>query len=449
LVISRRAGNRIDDDIFGSLIDQGEAMAIVDEHVKLGLDGGGGRYYPPIDYRGHPAFRSLDVPKHPNEEFVDAQIEEIDAGLRDLARAPGYPDAELVELFKKGPARKIEVLRTHLAQTTTNPRLVEWLSVSFDEVLVDLLEEARVANLRGTARTPLCGTPGARVFADLKRDGAHFCRLDDWTLEALRRICAPDMEILRARARVGHEARYVQNYERYGKTGKLLSEFFKKAGVLEGLAAYVGSNVNFAGFALEYSYAGQNWWKGCYADLGLPDSKTTYMHYDHGCRDPKAIIALTEVSEANGPTSFVLGSHAKKRSRFLHSMIKSMDQNFAVIVRQEGHNYYRSRFSDMSFRRDFLALPTALQGCSHFGEDIVDGSPISKELLEKEVRMTSDRGNCVVFDGNYGIHRGANVQEGERFAFQVVFLIDPKLSLRETLRRRLRGLALNLLRGTR
>ncbi len=286
-----------------------------------------------------------------------------------------------------------------------------------------------------------------KVANDLKRDGAHICRLDSGTLAALRRICGPDMEFLREQAKQSPNTRVVKNFERYGTTGKTLNKFFKRAGILDGLAGYVGSNVNFSGFALEYSYAGQNWWKGCYTELGIPDSKTTYMHYDHGCRDPKAIIALSDVSELCGPTSYVLGSHAHERSRFLHSMIKSMDQHCEVVTpKSSGRSYYRSRFSDAEFRREFLMLPTALQGCSHFGEDISDDSALSGELLKKEIRMTSDVGNCVVFDGNYGIHRGANVQAGERFAFQVVFQIGSRLSISQLVRQHARGIALSVLR---
>jgi len=43
-------------------------------------------------------------------------------------------------------------------------------------------------------------------------------------------------------------------------------------------------------------------------------------------------------------------------------------------------------------------LPRALQGSSHFGDDVIDGTQLSKDLLENEVLMTKDVGNCIVFD---------------------------------------------------
>src|SRR6202043_2185403 len=154
---------------------------------------------------------------------------------------------------------------------------------------------------------------------------------------------------------------------------------------------YIGSNVNFTGFSLEYSYARQNWWRGVYSDIGLPDSKTTYMHYDQGCRDPKAIIALTDVTEENGPTGFVRGSHKKVRSRFLHFMVTALDHCFQRDENQEtSDTNYRPRFAREQYRRELLLLPRALHGSSHFGDDILDGTQLSEELLANEVRMTKD-----------------------------------------------------------
>ncbi len=192
------------------------------------LEGRGSYFYPRIDYREHPAFRDLGVPLRSDEKLVNSAIAEIDVALADIARTPGLSEANLTERFKRGPQQKIDALRAHLIETTANARLVKWLSCSFDDVCVDLLEEARVANARGTAPAPRPGSPGMRVASDLKRDGAHICWLDSQTLDELRRICAPDMELLREQAKQNPNTRVVKNFERYAKTGKLLNKFFKK-----------------------------------------------------------------------------------------------------------------------------------------------------------------------------------------------------------------------------
>ena len=54
---------------------------------------------------------------------------------------------------------------------------------------------------------------------------------------------------------------------------------------------------------------------------------------------------------------------------------------------------------------------------------MLDGSPLSDELLANERQITADVGDGVVFDGDYGIHRGARVMQGERLVFQVIFTV--------------------------
>jgi hypothetical protein len=68
-----------------------------------------------------------------------------------------------------------------------------------------------------------------------------------------------------------------------------------------------------------------------------------------------------------------------------------------------------------------MKLPAQLRGTSHFGEDLLDSTPLSRLLLEQEVRCTSDVTNCAVFDGSHTIHRGGLVRHGERWALQMGF----------------------------
>lgn len=409
------------------------------------------RFYPNIDYRDHPAFRYLDVAPYARDAEVDALISAIDAELGKMNASRFSGDAEIDAVFDRDVASRLSALQNLLSTTIANQRIVAWLTRAFARVIGELRDQVHIANRRYENEVHGARTPAGGVVAkNLERDGVHICRLDREAHDRLLALCAPFMAQLRARAKSGTNERIVHNFELLGEVGTELSGFFQREGVLDGLSGYVGSNVNFAGFSLEYSYARQNWWRGVYSDLGLADSRTTYMHYDQGCRDPKAIIALTDVTEENGPTGFVRGSHKQDRSTFLHFFITALDHSFQADETQPaGGVNYRPRFASERYRRELLSLPKALHGSSHFGDDVRDGTPLSQELLGNEIRMTKDVGNCIVFDGNYGIHRGGLVRSGERFVFQVIFDVAEPLSLMTKLKRRSRWLALKYLKGQR
>jgi hypothetical protein len=404
------------------------------------------RFYPNIDYRAHPAFRDLGVPARGDDPIVDQIIRDIDQDLEAL-HSEHYPDVSALQrAFESGPGQRIAKLATYLDQTTSNERVRQFLRRSFDDVCKELLDEACIKNDRHKFNRVL-SPQGQRVAEDLKRDGAHICRLTDAEKVDLWNLCAPVIARLRAAAALNPKIRVAESLPRYSRVGIRLDKCFRRSAVLDGLSDYYGSNVTFAGFALEYSHQKQTWWEGLYAEAGLSNPKTAYMHYDKGCRNPKAIIALSDVTEDNGPTGYIMGSHSKPRSNFVHFMIKSMDFCFDDDKPGSAKTPYRRRFQEVQHRREFLMLPTALQGSSHFGEDIIDDTTISADLLKNEVKITRDVGNCVVFDGDYGIHRGALVKSGERFAFQVIFAIEPNLPKSRVLYNRARVMARRVLKG--
>jgi Phytanoyl-CoA dioxygenase (PhyH) len=404
------------------------------------------RFYPNIDYRRHPAFRDLGIPGRKDDSVVDQMISEIDRDLEALHRTH-HPDMSALRVaFESGPGQQIGRLAIYLDQTTLDQRVKEFLKRSFVDVRSELLEEARIKNDRHVSNhTP--SPQGRAVAENLKQNGVHICRLEDAERAELLRLCGRVIARLREAAAKDPQTRVAESLPRYSTAGVRLDRYFRRSGVLEGLTSYFGSNVTFTGFALEFSHKDQTWWEGLYAEVGLANPKTAYMHYDHGCRNPKAIVALSDVTEENGPTGYVMGSHKKPRSNFVHFMIKSMDQCFEDDDLAGAKTPYRRRFQEARYRREFLMLPTALQACSHFGEDITDDTQISADLLANEIKITREVGNCVVFDGDYGIHRGALVKSGERLVFQVVFGVEPGIPRSTALKQRARSLARSLIKG--
>lgn len=399
------------------------------------------RFFPTIDYRRHPAFRDLDVPSCRDEDQTEALVDEIDSGLTLLHAARLSDDEAIRKAFATGPEKSIERLRDHLRRVLPSERLKQRVDRAFDDVKGELLAEAAIVNSRHSFPRNLDREEERAVHDSLSRTGAHVFRVDPKVIQRLRTLTERQQDALRNRARTSPDGRCVENFSRYSDVGMVIDREFSRQGILKGLSAYVGSNTIFAGFALEYSHERQTWWRGCYGDVGLPDSRTTYMHYDHGCRNPKATLAISDVEEDTGPTSFISGSHREERSNFVHFMVKSLEQRFYDDYKNETKaTYYRRMFAEVEHRCDFLRLPQALQSCTHFGEDILDDSPLSEKLLEREVRLTKEVGNCVIFDGDYGIHRGSTVQRGERFSFQIIFSVEPPRSTTYALNQRARFL---------
>ncbi len=403
-------------------------------------------YYPKIDYPSHPAFCMLDVDPRDDNGVVEDMIVEIDQAVCHLNESPFSDQSSLREAFDDVLVSRIDSLTEYLSRTTENDRVRSWIQRAVQNVRQELWEGAVVAVRRRKSASLGLTEEALEVASKLKKDGCAIFRLEEETKRTLRRLCDPAIAELRERAKQEPIDRLVHNYELSGKVGQEIASFFRRKSICEGLSGYVGSNVEFAGFSLEYSYPKQSWWRGLYLDVGLDDTRTSYMHYDHGCRDPKAIITLSEVEKESGPTRFVVGSHAQDRSRFLHFMIKSLDFAWERDPEVLGPGtYYRPHFSRPEYRREILQLPAAFQGSSHFGEDVLDDTPLSHELLSHEIAMTSEVGDCIVFDGNNGIHRGALVERGERIAFQIVFLVEDRPSFAQTMYQKTRGMALRML----
>ena len=113
----------------------------------------------------------------------------------------------------------------------------------------------------------------------------------------------------------------------------------------------------------------------------------------------------------------------------------------AYPARHDEEDYYRPRFKYLDERERFVNLPKILQGTSHFGDDVVDGSPLSDFLLTNEKRVESDAPECLLFDGPQAIHRGGIVQEGERIALQLAFRVREDFALLKRVARKARRVA--------
>ena len=80
--------------------------------------------------------------------------------------------------------------------------------------------------------------------------------------------------------------------------------------------------------------------------------------------------------------------------------------------------YYRPRFGCPQHRENLLKLPVPLQGSSHFGDDVAEGSELSRDLSQSFKVVTSDVGNCCIFAGGDLLHYGGKVSGADRWVIQ-------------------------------
>ncbi|MBL7729399.1 MAG: hypothetical protein JNM68_17015, partial [Dinghuibacter sp.] len=184
------------------------------------------------------------------------------------------------------------------------------------------------------------------------------------------------------------------------------------------------------GCGLEYSTDKQTWWRDAYADAGLPTSRCVYMHNDYDYDYVKSLVYLSEVSATTGPFSYVPESHHWTRPLSLSFYIKELEIALSRKMRAlapKDDPYYRPAMKYEAGRKLFISFPSIFRQLSHFGDDVLDGTPLSDELMSKEFQVTSDKGNFVFFTGGSGIHRGGNVYKGERWALQITLTREPGL----------------------
>jgi hypothetical protein len=183
---------------------------------------------------------------------------------------------------------------------------------------------------------------------------------------------------------------------------ELVAAIFERAGVLDVASAYLGRPVAVRQILAQINDPADDFNRRKFADVGLPDPETNYMHVDTASGTLKCVVYLSHVTDANGPFGYVRGSN-----RFHVGYVEGLVRRATDRAGLSGY--------EPDTRRAFSALPAPLRQKATFGSDLLDGSSDAEELVAAEYRFTSADGNLAIFD-NSGVHRGALVAEGERVA---------------------------------
>jgi hypothetical protein len=267
-------------------------------------------------------------------------------------------------------------------------------------------------------RTPPVTGQSIVLLGQLEQDGAAAIQLGDAERSALRDNAQPFVDVLEAKiAGVPPEALTGEQRLLMLKPGEAaplyrrLGTSLKRTGVLSAAECYLGFPVRIAFVTLVISLPGVRFRQNLFADVGLPDPPTAYMHIDSTLRSLKCIVYLSQVSEHDGPFRYTLGSHVLDIGLW------------EGIVRRAVH---RSGLGSLDLqetmtraRRElFWALPSCCRRKAEFGNDLLADSPEVRLLLERERVFTSADGDLILFD-NDGIHRGALAPRSKRIILQV------------------------------
>ena len=198
---------------------------------------------------------------------------------------------------------------------------------------------------------------------------------------------------------------------------QIIERFLEANDIIPLISAYKGMNMKLCYAAWDYSHNRQKWFRNNHEYDQL--SPTNYYHYDADEDIAKMLIYLTDVKEGDGPFRLVRGSNTLSRSLFANYLHLSNDSILSRRFADEDDLYGRGLFVK---RKDLLMkFPQVFIGSTHFGDDLIEGSPLSDYLLQNTEVFYAEKGTAVLFDGFLGIHAGSNAAKGERLAVQVAF----------------------------
>ena len=380
---------------------------------------------PTIDYASHPGFRSFASPRTEFDDRVAELVALIDTGLAHASRsdpmqaATAWTDQtarhwnELIAYashFDHGSCDTADRYRKAIRQAEIEMR-------------------SMVAYMTETPARPDDGDDCSRaVAAQIADDGIAVASVPEPTVAAIRDHLRASIAEVRQMADRAPLDRRSLPMPLQGKAWTRVWDALLDCGVVGGISLHERRQVKPMGWSLTLNTPSERWYKDCYADVGLETSPLAYMHYDHDFNYAKIQLYLSDVDLDSAPFSYIPGSHRWGGSPTQQMIFKTLDMAFASIPKPSGDVYYRTRFKYPDHRRQFMLLPTPLQGTSHFGDDVLADSDLARDLMARERFVTSDVGNCMVFTGGKALHRGGMAKSKERLVLQVGVAAAPPVS---------------------
>ena len=256
-----------------------------------------------------------------------------------------------------------------------------------------------------------------RQGEELAERGVTQVRLSDELMGPVHAAAQPMIETMRARIAetraAGKPIRFktveqVLSEEEHPNLWAAVDRFLTETSVYDTVAAFFRApSARINRVALFVNPPSQDWATRIFRDVEIETPPTAGFHIDsNGKFYIKGILHLSDVSQDQGPTGVVPGSH-----------LWGQGSRERVIRRAFDRSPLLARSAQM--RKAFISLPEEMQVKAEFGGDMTIGSADAQALLDQEVRAIGPKGMLTLFDPD-AVHRGGNVRVGERHALQLV-----------------------------
>lgn len=378
--------------------------------------------FPEIDYDNHPAYASFRAAAIYDDQFLDQQVRAADLAYTNFCSIAG-PTENCAEQAMLSIQEAIDQFVLHARKQNIPAIAEEWLHSCARWAVNDIAYELarRVFSAREYRSSGL-STTRAQQLSDMRTQGMYVTALPNDAYDEIRRLALTYREELKARADRDLRERAVISVKFNSPLWKAIRTATREAGIIDVLSELKQNRMTMLGAGLEYSNSNQNWHQNIYSDVGLANSPFQYMHFDEGYCIPKAMIYVTPVADANGPTRAIPGSNCWEASEFRLRMYRALDRIVGDRYGGLGSaGSYRPIARRPELRRVFMQLPRTIRGSSHFGDDVVPGTAAADALAGREIQYLSEGAQTLVFDGPHLLHRGSIVRDGERLALQLAF----------------------------
>lgn len=394
---------------------------------------------PLVNYREHPAFQGMaTAASSAVTDEIAHHIADANAAMRERYDAiERLPSKEAARAFAAGPNRSLDAIRTICERVLKGTEIEAITLGAIEAVRKDVLDEYNFKNSVAGNAAKTTRSNAKAVLADLNEDRISVGRLDDAQIKQIELALTPHMDLISSSDNALRGVRAWRNLPRAGRYWNILTSAFHEKGYLEAASAFHGCEMEILSVNLVFSHDKERWWKECYADCGVELSPLTYLHHDQDWHQIKSVIYFGgSVNADNGAFSYIKGALGFRRGNilphFYFHLVNALNR-LADAHGRGSQTYYRRAFSDPETRRWFASLPPALQGTTHFGDDLLESDTQTADLLARERVVDSSAGNLVLFNGGDLLHRGGLVQRGQRWSLQLMLgpMRDPVEKLRD------------------